>query len=139
MRVDEKKAQAFDELTRKAAFIAVETAEDRKAEDVKLFDVSKTSIIADYYMICTGFSDPHLKAISSNIQKELRKTCDLSVKRVEGSPESQWILLNFPNLVVHILHPDGREKYKLEKLWEEGVQIFPELPEEESTSTDSEV
>jgi len=138
MRVDEQEAKAFDELTRKAAFLAVETAEDRKAEDVKLYDVSKTSIIADYYMICTGFSDPHLKAISSNIQKELRKNFDLSVKRVEGNPESQWILLNFPNLVVHILHPEGREKYKLEKLWEEGVQIFPELPVEEITATDSE-
>ena len=137
MRIDEEKAKAFDVITRKAAFLAVETAEDRKAEDVKLFDVSKTSIIADYYMICTGFSDPHLKAISSNIQKVLRKECELSVKRVEGSPESQWILLNFPNLVVHVLHPDGREKYKLEKLWEEGVQIFPELTAEDVPATDS--
>jgi ribosome-associated protein len=138
MRVDEEKAKAFDELTRQAAFIAVSTAEDRKAEDVKLFDVSKTSIIADYYMICTGFSDPHLKAISSNIQKALKEHCDLTVKRAEGAPESQWILLNFPNLVVHILHPDGREKYKLEKLWESGIQIFPEITDGEESSENSE-
>ena len=138
MRVDEEKAKAFDELTRQAAFIAVSTAEDRKAEDVKLFDVSKTSIVADFYMICTGFSDPHLKAISSNIQKALKEQCDLTVKRAEGSPESQWILLNFPNLVVHILHPDGREKYKLEKLWESGVQIFPELTGDDASTQNCE-
>lgn len=132
MRIDEKKAKEFDEISRKAAFLAAKTAEDRKAEDVLLYDVSESSAIADYYLICTGFSEPHLKAVSNHIGKALKDELQMTPKHTEGGTTSQWIVMDYPNLLIHIFHPDGRDKYKLEELWEDGTQIYPELPAEET-------
>ncbi len=130
MRIDEKKAKEFEELSRKAAFLAAKTAEDRKAEGVALYDVSTSSAIADYYLICTGFSEPHIKAVSNHIGKALKDEFQMMPKSTEGSADSQWIVMDYPNLLIHIFHPNSREKYRLEELWKEGKQIYPEVAPE---------
>ncbi len=123
--IDPKEAAKFEELTRAAALAAVELAEDRKAEDVALYDVSKCSILADYYMICTGFSEPHLKAISKNIEKLMKEKFNLSARKIDGANESKWILMDFPNITIHIFHPESRDKYRLEELWTQGEKLYP--------------
>lgn len=136
MRIDEKKAKEFDEISRKAAFLAAKTAEDRKGEDVVLYDVGSSSAIADYYLICTGFSEPHIKAVSNHIGKALKEELDMMPKHTEGVATSQWIVMDYPNLLIHIFHPESREKYRLEELWEEGKQIYPEVATEAPESTE---
>lgn len=92
-------------------------ADDRKAGDVMILDVSKFSTVADYFVLCTGNSEPHLKAIGNRIGREVKDQFSVRPRTVEGTPASQWILLDFVTVLVHIMTPDMRELYNLESLW----------------------
>ena len=133
MRIDEKEAQEFQELTKKAAFLAAQTAEDRKAEDVIIYFLGNKSAVADYHVICTGFSEPHIKAVANHIGKELKEKLELMPKGTDGNAESQWILMDYPNVLIHIFHPEGRQKYRMEELLDQGTQIYPEVTETEDS------
>ena len=133
MRIDEKEAQEFQELTQKAAHLAAQTAEDRKAEDVMIYYLGNKSAVADYHVICTGFSEPHIKAVANHIGKALKEQLGLMPKGTEGKAESQWILMDYPNVLVHIFHPEGRQKYRMEELLEQGKLIYPETKDSEES------
>lgn len=133
MRIDEKEAQEFQELTQKAAQLAAQTAEDRKAEDVMIYYLGNKSAVADYHVICTGFSEPHIKAVANHIGKALKEQLGLMPKGTEGKAESQWILMDYPNVLVHIFHPEGRQKYRMEELLEQGTLIYPETKDSEES------
>lgn len=94
----------------------IEICEDVKAVDIKIFDISKSSSVADSYVICTGNSEPHLKAISERLQKGM-KDANLQASAIDGGASSQWIVMDFHSVIVHIMHPDAREYYNLEALW----------------------
>jgi len=133
VRIDEKEAQEFQELTQKAAHLAAQTAEDRKAEDVMIYYLGNKSAVADYHVICTGFSEPHIKAVANHIGKALKEQLGLMPKGTEGKAESQWILMDYPNVLVHIFHPEGRQKYRMEELLEQGKLIYPETKDSEES------
>jgi ribosome-associated protein len=94
----------------------VEIASDRKAEEIVMLDISKISIIADYFVICSGTGDRHVKAIAREIDEKLR---DEGVKpyNVEGITEGTWVLMDYGSVWVHIFVPATREFYHLEQLW----------------------
>ena len=94
----------------------VEICEDVKAVDIKQFDIRKTSSVADFYVICTGNSEPHLRAISDRLQKDM-KDAEIQANAIDGGASSQWIVMDFHSVIVHIMHPDAREYYNLEALW----------------------
>ena len=103
----------------------IELCEDIKAVDIKLFDVSKSSSVADFYVICTGNSDPHLKAIGDKLYTDMRHA-DLAPGQVDGKGAySQWIVLDFHSVIVHIMLPETRAYYNLEDLWSKG-EVSPE-------------
>ena len=102
----------------------VAICEDVKAVDISTFDMTKSSTIASYYVLCTGNSEPPLKAIGERIEKEM-KDADLNATAVDGGASSQWIVMDFESVIVHIMHPDAREYYNLENLWSAG-QVSPE-------------
>ncbi len=107
------------------AKLCVEICEDRQAEDVRLYDVSKTSLLADFYLICTGNSDPHSRAISVTIQKELHQL-GLKPLRVDGLQASHWMILDYGNILIHIFQPETRAYYLIEELWPKEHVIYPE-------------
>jgi ribosome-associated protein len=119
------------------AMAAVKAAEDRKAEGVTLYDVSGSSLIADYYLICTANSEPHIKATINAVEKELKVNYNLTARNIDGKPASRWMIIDFPNILVHVLHSESRDHYHLEDLWTEGTQIYPELPAETTEDLDS--
>ena len=86
-----------NELARKA----VEVAEDRKAEDIVMLDIRKVSIIADYFVICTGTSERHVKAIAKEIDEKLG---DAGVDPIntEGMEAGEWVLMDYGTVLVHI-------------------------------------
>lgn len=97
----------------------LDICENAKAVDIKKYDVKKFSVLTDYYVICTGNSDPHLKSIFERLDREM-KNFGVPIAVSDGSPASQWLVLDFTTVIVHIFHPDAREFYQLEKLWENG-------------------
>jgi ribosome-associated protein len=99
-------------------------AEEKKAEDIIIFDLSDVSAVTDYFFICHGTSDRKVQAIADNIMMEMKKKGH-KILGVEGYPEGRWILIDFGDLVVHIFYEETRRFFELERLWEHAVQIHP--------------
>lgn len=94
-----------------------EIAYDRKAENIIRLDLSEMSAVSDYFILCTATSEPHIRAISERIQRGVLEKLKVKPVHVDGSPESRWIIVDFGNLMVHIMTADSRELYQLEELW----------------------
>ena len=109
------------------AFLAAEAADDRKAGDMVLINIGEVSTLADYLLIVTGFSKVQLRAISDSVADKLEEDLDRVPLRTEGHNKGGWILLDYGDLIVHILMPDLREFYSLEAFWGHGQIV--ELPE----------
>jgi len=99
------------------------SAEEMQAEDIAILDLQGISTITDYFVICSGTSHPHLKAIRREITGALEKDHQLRRHSAEGSPESHWIVLDYRDVIVHIFHKDKRDHYSLEDLWSDAGSI----------------
>ncbi|MEI8314044.1 MAG: ribosome silencing factor [Verrucomicrobiota bacterium] len=99
-----------------------DTAEDKKAIDSIIFDVRKVSSIADYFMICSGNSEPHLKAIADEITRRLRDA-GVRPRHHAGFPQSRWVVLDYGDVLIHVFHPELRERYDLEHLWGDAKRV----------------
>lgn len=106
---------------------AAEVALERKALDVVVLDLRKISSATDYFVIMSGTSDVHVKAIAEHLLDELGKG-DTRPDHVEGMTGGRWILLDYIDFVVHVFHPRAREFYQLEGLWGDAPRWEPESP-----------
>jgi ribosome-associated protein len=104
------------------AAVCVAEAEDRKAENVITLKVTDLSVIADYFVLCTANSEPHLRAVTDKIEKSLKDKYKLIAHR-EGTTASQWILLDYVTVLVHVMTPEARAKYQLESLWGDAPRV----------------
>ena len=89
---------------------------DKNGIDIQILDIRKLSDIADYFVICSGSVDVHVKAIAENIIENLNEK-GVKAWHKEGFQALGWILLDYVSVVVHIFQPEIRERYSLEKLW----------------------
>lgn len=104
------------------ALLAAKIAEEKKGENILLLDVSKLTVLADCFVIVTAKSMPQINAIAKSIEESLRSTnCRLISK--EGFVDSNWIVLDFGNLIVHIMNEKERNYYKLEKFWSNATLV----------------
>lgn len=89
---------------------------NKKGYNVKILDLRKLTTITDYFVICSGDSDTQVRAVADEIDKQLR---DEGIRpwHTEGYQASNWILIDFVDVVVHIFKKETREFYNLEKLW----------------------
>lgn len=94
-----------------------DAAEDKKAADIVLLNVSEVSYLADYFIIITGFSRAQLNAISESIEERLEEKYNLQSVRVSGKREGGWIVQDYADVIVHIFLPEEREFYNLEAFW----------------------
>ena len=103
-------------------FIAANAADEKKGENILLLDVSKLTVISDYFLIITAKSTPQIEAIAKSIEETLSK---LNYKMIskEGFVGSNWVVLDFGNLIVHIMNEKERAYYKLEKFWSNATII----------------
>ena len=95
---------------------------DKKADDVLILDVSKISSVTDYLVICSGNSEPQLKAIGEEVSRRTRDE-GLRPKHHAGQPPSRWVVLDYGDVMVHIFHPELRERYALEQLWGDAKRV----------------
>ena len=101
--------------SKEMARLALLTLEDKKGEDIQVIDISEISVLADYFVIATGTSGTHIRALSDEVQDTLTKQ-GVEPRNVEGK-STGWILLDYGTVVVHLFTPDQRETYSLEHLW----------------------
>jgi len=101
----------------------VAICEGRKAEELLLFDVRESSVLADYYLICTGTSAPHITAICNHLRQDLAREGILPRRR-EGDPASHWVIMDYGVVLVHIMDADRRRFYRIEELWENGHLVY---------------
>ncbi len=102
--------------------LAAKLADDMRAEDIVVLDMKDVTLIADYFMICTGTSGIHTKSIGSNVEKGL-KEAGLIPKHKGGYDDGAWILLDLGSVVIHIFQHDTRLYYNLERLWGDARRI----------------
>ena len=98
-------------------------ATEKKAQNIVALDLREISTFTDFFVICSGSSEPQLKAIAGEIEDRLRKEHGLKPAAVDGFPTSQWIVLDYGSVVVHIFHEVKRELYGLEDLWGDAPQL----------------
>jgi len=96
--------------------------EDNKAENLSMIDVKNKSSVTDTMIIVSGRSTRHVKAIADNLVIKLKKN-KVKPIGIEGYNKSEWILLDYGDLLVHVMHPEARAFYSLEKLWDESIEI----------------
>jgi ribosome-associated protein len=114
--------------SKKLALLCQKYADDKKAEDIIALDVRKLSSVADYFVICSGTSEPHLRAISDAITTSLRDEHDLRPRAIDGTLQTAWIVMDYFDVIVHVMKSDVREKYDLEALWNDAPQVKTPKP-----------
>jgi ribosome-associated protein len=99
------------------ADIIVKALEAKKAQDIVVVDVREQSNLTDFYVVASGLSAPHLKAIQNDIQVELKNKHGIVSHRRCGAPDGGWMVLDYFDVIIHVLLPETREYYALEELW----------------------
>jgi ribosome-associated protein len=109
--------------SRKLARLCRELADDKKAEDILILDMRKLSSVADYFVIATGSSEPHLRAIIEEIRDKLREAHALRPRAVDGAAGASWVVLDYSDVVVHVMRTETRTHYNLEGLWSDAPRV----------------
>ena len=111
-------ASSFD-----IAKAAVKILDSKIASDIKMLKIDQKTIIADYFVICTGNSSTQVKTLADEVEYQLETQFSLSPSRVEGYESKNWILMDYDTVIVHVFHPEARNYYNLDKLWADGEEI----------------
>lgn len=110
--------------SKKLAQLCRDLAENKKAEDVVILDVRKLSDVTDFFVIATGTSEPHLRAIEGEILDTLSTEHHIQPYATEGQAQATWIVADFFDVIVHLMKPDVRTQYDLEGLWGDAPRVF---------------
>jgi ribosome-associated protein len=111
--------------SKKLAQLCRDLADNKKAENIVVLDVRDVSSVTDYFVIASGSSEPHLRAIVDEITDGLRDQHDLRPFRKDGSMQGTWVVLDFFDVIVHVMRADARERYDLEGLWGDAARVKP--------------
>ncbi|MGN0161644.1 MAG: ribosome silencing factor [Lachnospiraceae bacterium] len=110
--------------SREMARIAVRALEEKKGVDIRVIDISKVSVMADYFIIANGTNTNQVQALVDNVQEQLYKE-GIEAKNVEGYNTASWILMDFRDIIVHVFSEEDRLFYDLERIWRDGELIRP--------------
>ena len=111
--------------SKKLALLCRELADNKKAENIVILDLREVSSVTDYFVICTGTSEPHLRAIVDEITEGLREGHGLRPRAMDGALHTAWVVLDFFDVMVHAMRSDVREHYDLEGLWGDAPRVRP--------------
>jgi len=101
----------------------VKALDDKKAQSIEVIDIEEVSQIADYFVICTGTSSTHVKALADEVEFQAGgQESDIGFHK-EGYGSASWILLDYKDVIVHIFYGETRDFYNLEHLWADGKKV----------------
>ncbi len=102
---------------------------EKKAEKLRVLDVRKLTTLTDYFIVCQGGSDTHIKALANNVTEKIKEKTGEHVWRKEGLESRKWVVLDYVDVVVHIFNEETRNFYALEKMWNDAeITHIEDLP-----------
>lgn len=113
------------ELAKKAANIL----DNKKAMNISIIGIRDISVLADYFVIATGTSSTHVKALSDEVEFQLKEE-GITTGHVEGYRSNSWVLLDYGNVIIHIFTEESRQFYDLDRLWQDGEKVDTDFNEE---------
>lgn len=122
--LDTRKKSTVARLTKSSKIIKtiIATIHEKKGENIVSLDLRKIpEAVADFFIVCEANNPTLLKAIADDIEYEVKEKCGESAYKHEGRQAQQWILIDYVNVVVHIMLPDTRKFYQLEEMWSDAV------------------
>ncbi len=108
---------------KKLALLCRSLAENKKADDILVLDVRKISSVTDYFVIASGTSEPHVRAIADEIGDGLQREADVKPRAVDGSLVGGWVVMDLFDVIVHVMRADVRKHYDLESLWGDAPRV----------------
>ena len=120
-----RKRSSVARLTRNSKIFKtiIHAIQEKKGEKIISIDLRKIpEAVADFFVICEAASSTQVKAIADSVEEEMRKTCDELPYKHEGRQTMQWVLIDYVNVVVHVMLPENRRFYKLEEMWSDAPQ-----------------
>ena len=108
--------------SREMAKLACECIEEKKGIDIKVIDISKISVLADYFIIAGGNNIRQIQSIADNVEEKLGKA-GIVPKSMEGYHTSNWILMDYRDIIIHIFNQEERLFYDLERIWADGTTV----------------
>ena len=104
---------------------ACKTLDEKKALDIKVIDIHEVSVIADYFVIASGSNLNQVQAMVDNVEEQLGRA-GYEPKQVEGTRGSNWILMDYGDLIIHVFDEENRLFYDLERIWRDGKEVDAE-------------
>lgn len=105
----------------------IKAVQDKKAEHIISLDLRKIpEAAADFFVVCQASSTTQIRAICDSVEDEVKKSCGEAPYKHEGRQALQWVLIDYVNIVVHVMHPDARKFYKLEEMWSDAASQIHE-------------
>jgi ribosome-associated protein len=111
--------------SKKLAQLCREFADNKKGEEILVLDVKDLSSVTDYFVLVSGSSEPHLRAISDEIIGRLDQDHGVSPRARDGTIQGGWVVLDFFDVIVHIMRTEARARYDLESLWGDAPRVKP--------------
>ena len=109
--------------SKKFACIIARFLDDKLGKDISILNIGHVSSLADYFVIVTGDSTPHVKALMESVKERVKKELGRMPARMENDLRNRWNLLDYSDVVVHILHKEERETYAIEKFWNNAFSV----------------
>lgn len=119
-----KRKKGVTRLTRSSKILKtiIKAIQDKKGENIVSLDLRKIpEAVADFFIICEATSQPQVRAIADQVEEEVKNQCGEYPYHHEGKDKLQWVLIDFVNVVVHVMLPDSRKFYKLEDMWSDAA------------------
>jgi ribosome-associated protein len=114
---------AASDPSEKLAFLVADAADDRKGGEITLIKIGDVSVLADYFVIVTGFSKVQVRAIASSITDKVEEVLGQKARSMQGQNDGSWVLVDYGDVVAHVMMPEEREYYNLEAFWGHGELI----------------
>lgn len=101
---------------------AAKTLDSKKALDLKIVGIRDISVLTDYFVLATGTSNTHVKALADEVEFQLKKI-GVNAEHIEGYRSNSWVLLDYGNVIIHVFTDESRKFYDLDHLWQDGEMV----------------
>jgi len=114
------------------ACTAAKVLDNKLAKDITILNISNVSTIADYFVICSAESNTQVNAFTGYVEEALKKTFGLFPKGTETDQKNRWHLIDYGDVIVHVMHKEERQYYTIEKFWSHACKVSQEEWEKEA-------
>ena len=111
----------------KLVSVIARVLDDNLAKDIVILDISNISVLSDYFVIASADSQNQVRALTNYVRENIKKNLNINVSKDESDKKNRWNLLDYGDVIVHILHNEERELYALEKFWNHALKIDREI------------